>query len=172
MAPGNICKVTPKNTHVCAFWKQVLDNSVFTFIFRIWGGGHGTVTSPLRTLVCLYHCVNRLSGCLPFSYMRNPVARKISNTYPSTSTTNQTIRQLRMGIPSTWIDQLSRRTHTKFLKKVFYSFLLLYNGEEQLRLNDGETGLQQFGYAVLATGRFSDGGLKYFMRKKCVSEIQ
>jgi len=52
MAPGKFCKITPKNTHFCAFWKQVLDNTVYTFfIFRVCGGGHGTVASPLRTLV-------------------------------------------------------------------------------------------------------------------------
>jgi len=33
MPPGNICKITPKNTHFCAFWKQVLDNSVSTFFY-------------------------------------------------------------------------------------------------------------------------------------------
>ena len=27
-APGKVCKITPKNTHFCAFWKQVLDNTV------------------------------------------------------------------------------------------------------------------------------------------------
>jgi len=49
---GKFCKITPKNTHFCAFWKQVLYNTVFTFfIFRVWGGGHGTVASPLRTLL-------------------------------------------------------------------------------------------------------------------------
>jgi len=54
MPPGKFCKITPKNTHLCAFWKQVLDNVVLHFfIFRVWGGGHGTVASPLRTLVCL-----------------------------------------------------------------------------------------------------------------------
>ena len=52
ISPGKVCKITPKNTHFCAFWKQVLDYTVYTFfIFRIWGGGHGTVASPLRTLV-------------------------------------------------------------------------------------------------------------------------
>ena len=52
MPPGKFCKITPKNTHFCAFWKQVLDNTVFTFfIFSVWGSGHGTVASPLRTLV-------------------------------------------------------------------------------------------------------------------------
>ena len=36
MPPGKFCKLTPKNTHICAFWKQVLDNPVFTFfIFRV-----------------------------------------------------------------------------------------------------------------------------------------
>jgi len=24
MPPGKFCKITPKNTHFCAFWKQVL----------------------------------------------------------------------------------------------------------------------------------------------------
>jgi len=24
MSPGKVCKITPKNTHFCAFWKQVL----------------------------------------------------------------------------------------------------------------------------------------------------
>jgi len=51
MLPGKFCTITPKNAHFCAFWKQVLDNTVFTFfIFRVWRGGHGTVP-PLRTLV-------------------------------------------------------------------------------------------------------------------------
>jgi len=26
MPPGKFCKITPKNTHFCAFWKQVLGN--------------------------------------------------------------------------------------------------------------------------------------------------
>jgi len=35
MPPGKFCKIAPKNT-LCAFWKQVLDNTVFTFfIFRV-----------------------------------------------------------------------------------------------------------------------------------------
>jgi len=51
MYPGKFCKSAPKNTHLCAFWKQVLDNTIFTiFIFRVWGGGYRTVASPLRTL--------------------------------------------------------------------------------------------------------------------------
>jgi len=25
--------MTPKNTHFCAFWKHVLDNTVFTFLY-------------------------------------------------------------------------------------------------------------------------------------------
>jgi len=33
MPPGKFCKITPKNTHFCAFWKQVLDNTVFTFFY-------------------------------------------------------------------------------------------------------------------------------------------
>jgi len=33
MPPGKFCKITPKNTNFCAFWKQVLDNTVFTFFF-------------------------------------------------------------------------------------------------------------------------------------------
>ena len=34
--PGKFCKITPKNTHFCSFWKQVLDNTAFTFfIFRV-----------------------------------------------------------------------------------------------------------------------------------------
>jgi len=24
LAPGKFCKITPKNSHFCAFWKQVL----------------------------------------------------------------------------------------------------------------------------------------------------
>ena len=36
MPPGKCCKITAKNTHFCAFWKQVLDNTVFTFFtFRV-----------------------------------------------------------------------------------------------------------------------------------------
>jgi len=31
--PGKFCKIAPKNTHFCAFWKQVLDNTVFTFFY-------------------------------------------------------------------------------------------------------------------------------------------
>jgi len=31
MPPGKFCKITPKNTHFCAFWKQVLDNTIYTF---------------------------------------------------------------------------------------------------------------------------------------------
>jgi len=55
-APGKFCKITPKNTHFRVFWKQVLDNTVFTFfIFRVWGDGHGTVAFPLRTLVVTAH---------------------------------------------------------------------------------------------------------------------
>jgi len=33
MPPGKFCKITPRKTHFCAFWKQVLDNTVFTFLF-------------------------------------------------------------------------------------------------------------------------------------------
>ena len=33
MPPGKFCKIAPKNTHFCAFWKQVLDNTVFTFFY-------------------------------------------------------------------------------------------------------------------------------------------
>jgi len=33
MAPGKFCKITLKNTHFCAFWKQVLENTVFTFFY-------------------------------------------------------------------------------------------------------------------------------------------
>jgi len=33
MSPGKFCKITPKNTHFYAFWKQVLDNTVFTFFY-------------------------------------------------------------------------------------------------------------------------------------------
>jgi len=52
MPPGKFCKITTKNTHVCEFWKHVLDITVFTFfIFRVRGGCHGTVASPLRALV-------------------------------------------------------------------------------------------------------------------------
>jgi len=36
MPSGKFCKITPKNTHFCAFWKQVLHNTVFTF-FNFWG---------------------------------------------------------------------------------------------------------------------------------------
>ena len=32
-APGKFCKITPKNTHFCAFWKQVLDNTIFAFFY-------------------------------------------------------------------------------------------------------------------------------------------
>jgi len=33
MPPEEFCKITPKNVHFCAFWKQVLDNTVFTFFY-------------------------------------------------------------------------------------------------------------------------------------------
>jgi len=33
MPPEKFCKITPKNTHFCAFWKQVLDNTAFTFFY-------------------------------------------------------------------------------------------------------------------------------------------
>ena len=33
MPSGKFCKITPKNTHVCAFWKQVLDNTVYIFFY-------------------------------------------------------------------------------------------------------------------------------------------
>ena len=33
MPPGKFCKITPKNTHFCAFSKQVLDFTVFTFFY-------------------------------------------------------------------------------------------------------------------------------------------
>jgi len=33
MLLGIFCKITPKNTHFCAFWKQVLDNTVFKFFY-------------------------------------------------------------------------------------------------------------------------------------------
>jgi len=35
MPPRKVCKITPKNMHFhfCAFWKEVLDNSVFTFLY-------------------------------------------------------------------------------------------------------------------------------------------
>jgi len=33
MTPGKFCKITPKNAHFCALWKQVLDNTVFTFFY-------------------------------------------------------------------------------------------------------------------------------------------
>jgi len=26
-------KIAPKNTHFCAFWKQILDNTVYTFFY-------------------------------------------------------------------------------------------------------------------------------------------
>jgi len=33
MSLGKFCKITPKNTHFCAFWKHFLDNTVFTFFY-------------------------------------------------------------------------------------------------------------------------------------------
>jgi len=33
MPLGKFCTITPKNTHFCAFWKQILDNTVFTFFY-------------------------------------------------------------------------------------------------------------------------------------------
>ena len=33
MPPGKFCKIPPKNTRFCAFWKQVLDNTVLTFFY-------------------------------------------------------------------------------------------------------------------------------------------
>jgi len=33
MPPGKFCKSTPKNTHFCAFRKQVLDKTVSTFFY-------------------------------------------------------------------------------------------------------------------------------------------
>jgi len=33
MPPGKFCKITPKNTHFCTFWKQVLANTVFAFFY-------------------------------------------------------------------------------------------------------------------------------------------
>ena len=57
MPPGKFCKITPKNTHFCAFWKQVLDNTVFTFLFL---GSEGVPMAqwlpPLLTLVGDSHC--------------------------------------------------------------------------------------------------------------------
>ena len=54
MPPGKFCKITHKHTHFCAFWKQVLDNTVYIFLFLgSEGGGHGPVASPLRTLVLI-----------------------------------------------------------------------------------------------------------------------
>ena len=53
MPPGKFCKITPKNTHFCAFWKQVLDNTVFTFFyFYVLKGWPWHSGLPLRTLVC------------------------------------------------------------------------------------------------------------------------
>jgi len=42
--PGKFCKITPKNTHFCAFWKQVLDNTVFTFFYFL--GSEGVDMAP------------------------------------------------------------------------------------------------------------------------------
>jgi len=33
MPPGKFCKITPKTTQLCAFWKQILDNTVFAFLY-------------------------------------------------------------------------------------------------------------------------------------------
>jgi len=33
MPTGKFCKITPKNTHFCALWKEVLDNTAFTFFY-------------------------------------------------------------------------------------------------------------------------------------------
>jgi len=53
MPPGKCCKIAPKNTHFCAFWKQVLDNTVFTFFyFYVLKGWPWHSGLPLRTLVC------------------------------------------------------------------------------------------------------------------------
>jgi len=39
MPPEKFCKITPKNTHFCAFWKQVLDNYVLTFFYFLGSEG-------------------------------------------------------------------------------------------------------------------------------------
>ena len=68
MPPGKFCKITPKNTHFCAFWKQVLDNTVLQFfISKVWGGGHGTVASPLRTLVVVSDSGHTYGNCRSYS---------------------------------------------------------------------------------------------------------
>jgi len=80
--PGKFCKTTPKNTHFCAFWKQVLDNTVFTFFYfwglRGWPWHSGLpppyasayLPCPRYTTVCpspckwLVHCSNRQHFCV------------------------------------------------------------------------------------------------------------
>jgi len=53
MPPGKFCKISPKNTHFCAFWKQVSGNTVFTFFYfyglRGWPW-HSGLTSPYASV--------------------------------------------------------------------------------------------------------------------------
>ena len=38
--------------YTAEYWQYTLPKTVYTFfIFRVWGEGHGTVATPLRTLV-------------------------------------------------------------------------------------------------------------------------
>jgi len=35
MPPGKFCKITPKNTHFCAFWKQVLVSCFYETYYSV-----------------------------------------------------------------------------------------------------------------------------------------
>jgi len=71
MPPRKFCKITPENMHFCAFWKQVLDNTVFTFFYfyglrgRPWHSGlppmYATASTkgiPLRKIHSKLLCAN------------------------------------------------------------------------------------------------------------------
>ena len=38
MPLGKFCTITPQNTHFCAFWKEVLDNTFLHFLFLRFEG--------------------------------------------------------------------------------------------------------------------------------------
>ena len=63
----NFCKITPKNTHFCAFWKQILDNIVYIFFYfyglRGWPWHSGP---PLRTGVALVMTAPATTHVAPF----------------------------------------------------------------------------------------------------------
>jgi len=43
--------------YTAEYWQYTLSKTVYTFfIFRVWGEGHGTGATPLRTLVTEGNC--------------------------------------------------------------------------------------------------------------------